>query len=89
MGPERKPLATLSPLAISDASAFASIGLTGRQFRRWLIDEQIPHRKIGRRTVALAEHVRSALGATPTPAPQSSTLSRDSLIRLAAAGGGR
>jgi hypothetical protein len=81
---ERKPLATIEPLAVSDASAFASIGLTSRQFRRWLVDANVPHRKVGRRTIALAEHVRAALGATSTPAP---ALRRVELVRLAAGGG--
>ena len=83
MSQPSKPLATIEPIAISDASAFASIGLTSRQFRRWLIDANVPHRKVGRRTVALVDHVRAALGATPTPA---SALSRVELVRRAAGG---
>jgi len=83
VSPARKPPVEITPLAISDLTALAALGLTPRQFRRWLIDASVPHRKLGRRTIVLVDHVRAALGATAAPAP---ALSRVELVRLAAGG---
>jgi hypothetical protein len=84
VAPSKPPAATIEPIAISDATSLASIGLTPRQFRCWIAAEGIPHRRVGRRTVALVEDVRRALGATPAAAP---AMSRVDLVRLAAGGG--
>lgn len=84
--PSKPPAAQITPIAISDASAFASIGLTSRQFRKWLVTENVPHRRIGRRTLALVEDVRRGLGATETTAP---SLSRGDLVLLASGRAGR
>lgn len=76
----RKP--PIERLAISDATSLDALGLSPRQFRRWL-HEGIAHQKVGRRSVALVEDIRRALGATsPAPAPRAA-LSEAEVVELA------
>jgi hypothetical protein len=73
-----------APVAISDATSFEALGINGRQFRTWLREAGVPHKRIGRRTVALVEHVRAALGGDARVAP---AFDRAALIARAAGGG--
>jgi hypothetical protein len=60
-----------TPLAVSDATALAVVGLTPRQFRRFVAEAGIPHAKVGRRTLVRADALLEALdrlsGASPRP----------------------
>jgi hypothetical protein len=41
----------IAPVLVSDATSFAIVGLTPRQFRAFVREHGVPHAKIGRRTV--------------------------------------
>jgi hypothetical protein len=61
----------LSPVVVSDLTALVVVGLTARQFRAFLREHEVPHAKVGRRTLARLEDVLDAIdrssgrGATP------------------------
>lgn len=60
-------------LTVSDATSLESLGLTGRQFRKFLKEHNVPHARVGRRTIARADLVLAAIdhmsGGAPRPAP--------------------
>ena len=77
--------ALATAIVVSDATAPAVLGLTGRQFRAFLREHDVAHAKIGRRTVARVDRVLEALdrlaGAIPLAA-----WSEDNVVALAARG---
>ena len=51
----------IAPLAISDLTAPAQIGLEARPFREFLVREGVPHARIGQRVIARREDVLAAI----------------------------
>ena len=54
-------------LLVSDASAFAIVGLSPRQFRTLVRKRGIPRTKVGRRTLVRADVLLMALGLDGSP----------------------
>ena len=87
MNPARPPAAPVAAV-VSDASAFAVLGLSPRQFRAFLLAQRVPNGRIGRRTVARLDRILEVIdrlaGDGPRPA-----WSEAATIELAARGGRR
>ncbi len=72
----------LSPVVVSDLTALAVVGLTARQYRAFLREHEVPHAKVGRRTLARLADVLDALdrnsgrGATPARWNEEETIAR-------------
>jgi hypothetical protein len=62
---------SVAPLAITDLTCAALIGIEPRVFREWLVSAAVPFIRIGRRVIARADHVLAALAgdaaSTATP----------------------
>jgi len=57
-------------VCISDANAFALVGLNPRQFRRVVRERGLPSSKVGRRTLVRADALLAALGLSDVPATE-------------------
>jgi len=70
---------------VSDASAFAAVGLSPRQFRDLVRERGIRSARVGRRTVVRLDDLLAALGlgATTSLSPARSPLDDDQVVQLA------
>jgi hypothetical protein len=79
------PKVTAAPLTVSDASAPAIVGLTPRQFRRFVREKGIPCLRVGRRTLVRADLLLEAIdrlsGSVPRPAPLDEQAVIDAAVR--------
>jgi hypothetical protein len=63
---------TAAPITVSDATALAVVGLSPRQFRRFVTEQSIPFVRVGRCTVVRVDRLLEVFdrlsGASPRPA---------------------
>lgn len=71
----------VAPITVTDRTCAAVLGIEPRAFREWLAEENIEHRRIGRRVIARVDVVLAALEAMP--AQSSDTASESSSDRPA------
>jgi hypothetical protein len=86
--PPPEPPSGLRPLLVTDRTASGLLGLSGRQFRLFLQENEVPHAKVGRRLVARVDRVLEVIdrlsAAEPRPA-----WSEDAAVAAACKGGSR
>lgn len=72
-----------APLTVSDASAPAVVGLTPRQFRRFVHEKGIPCVRVGRRTLVRADLLLEAIDRLSGSAPRAVPLDEAAVIEAA------
>ena len=50
-----RPIITIVPLAVTQLTSEAMLGMKARRYLDWIIQENIPHHKVGKLRIVLAE----------------------------------
>ena len=80
--PREQPAAVV----VSDATSFAVLGLTGRQFVAWLKKSHIHHARVGRKTLARLDDCLAALDKLTGRDQEPPPWNEDEIVQRAARG---
>lgn len=59
--PRATSVLVVAPIAVTDLTAPAVLGIEARPFREWLVAANVPHTRRGKRVIALVADVVAAL----------------------------